>query len=278
MGLVRKKDAGIYSPIARSGETALRMDFGILRIPEGESYENADDRERAFLLMGGTLRFQWGDSAETCERTSLLDAAAFVLQVPAGMRVLLRSMKGEAECAVQAVKNDRPFSPRLWKPGDYRRENFGEGTMQDTSTRRVSTFFDAATAEYSQMVFGEVLNWPGKWSSYPPHTHAQPEIYHYRFFPPQGFGFSQVGDQVFRVEDGDSVIIPPGVEHPQTAAPGYAMYYIWGIPHLPEDRFGPDSRIFAEDHAWLLKADAPIWPDADLSEVLLHHQHKKSKM
>jgi len=51
--------------------------------------------------------------------------------------------------------------------------------------------------------------------------------------------------------------------HPQTAAPGYAMFYVWTIPHLPGNRFGPDSRIFEEKHSWVMDPLANIWPDAD---------------
>ena len=57
------------------------------------------------------------------------------------------------------------------------------------------------------MVLGEVINHPGRWSSYPPHSHAHPEIYHYRFHPEQGFGFSQTGDEVYRVTHRDTVTI-----------------------------------------------------------------------
>jgi len=49
------------------------------------------------------------------------------------------------------------------------------------------------------------------------------------------------------------------------------MYYIWMIPHLPGDRFGPDSRNFRSEHTWVMNSAAPIWPDADLKTVLEHH-------
>lgn len=153
---------------------------------------------------------------------------------------------------LQGVPNDQAFDARLYAPADCRSEVFGAGTMQETSTRLVRTFFDAASAPHSQMVLGEVVNHPGKWSSYPPHHHPQPEVYHYRFVPSGGFGYCEQGDEVFLVRDGDTALIAPGVVHPQVAAPGYAMYYVWMIPHLEKARFGPDSREFVDQHRWVM--------------------------
>ena len=43
--------------------------------------------------------------------------------------------------------------------------------------------------------------------------------------------------------------------HSQTAAPGYAMCYAWGIRHLEGDPWDK-TRIDDPEHAWLWKADA----------------------
>lgn len=247
------------------------LDFGILRLGHGEGFESQPGTERAILLMRGTVRFHWrSDSRESrreCGRSNELDGEPYVLHIPATDSARIESTDGTAELVIQGRRNTNAFEPRLWEPGDYRSERFGEGSMQDTATRTVRTVFDTSTAPQSSMVIGEVVNHPGKWSSYPPHSHAHPEIYYYRFFPGQGYGHAECGDEVYKVRDRDTYIIPPEVAHSQCAAPGYAMYYVWGIPHLPGNRFGPDSRIFDPQHRWLSSADAPIWPDRPLSEI-----------
>ena len=43
--------------------------------------------------------------------------------------------------------------------------------------------------------------------------------------------------------------------HSQTAAPGYAMCYAWGIRHLDGDPW-LKTRIDDEEHEWLWKPDA----------------------
>lgn len=252
------------------------MDFGLLILDAGETVTSDEDRERAYLLMNGRVRFSWGEGqSKEIERHSLLDESPHALHVPAGAHVEITAIGPNVELAVQKVINPRRFAPRLWSPGEYRSDRFGEGTLQDTSTRAVRTIFDAATAPESGMVLGEVINYPGKWSSYPPHDHAQPEVYHYRFFPEHGFGHAEREDEVFKVWSYDTYAIPPHLTHSQCAAPGYAMYYIWMIPHLPNDRFGPDSRVFREEHRWVMDPSAPIWPDADLEAVLKYQRDAK---
>ena len=43
--------------------------------------------------------------------------------------------------------------------------------------------------------------------------------------------------------------------HSQTAAPGYAMCYAWGIRHLEGDPW-LKTRIDDKEHEWLWKSDA----------------------
>ena len=133
--------------------------------------------------------------------------------------------------------------------------------LNEASNRTVRTVFDGESAPYSNMVMGEVINHPGRWSSYPPHDHPHPEIYHYRFFPSQGFGVSVLNEDAFVVHDGDSSLIFPNTTHSQVAAAGYAMYYIWLIPHLPNDKWLPTTRYYREEHTWLLQKNVKIWPE-----------------
>lgn len=100
------------------------------------------------------------------------------------------------------------------------------------------------------MVIGEIVSYPGRWSSYIPHHHPQPEVYYYKFDKSQGFGACFIGDKAYKVKDGDFAIINGGYTHPQVAAPGYRMYYSWMIRHLDSNPWM--DRIDDEDHKWLL--------------------------
>ncbi len=241
----------------------MLLDFGLLELAKGDVYTCTQQKERAFMLMNGLVVYRWNGKREKAGRKSLLEENPWALHVPQSVEVEVECISDEAEICVERAINMDNFEPVYYRPDDIRSDMFGMGTMQETSTRTVKTVFDALNAPYSGMVLGEVINHPGKWSSYPPHDHPQPEIYHYRLFPKQGFGISILEDEAFIVRDGDTAILTPGKVHSQAAAPGYAMYYIWMIPHLEGNQFLPESRIFRKEHAWLLDKSAVIWPDKE---------------
>jgi 5-deoxy-glucuronate isomerase len=137
----------------------------------------------------------------------------------------------------------------------------GAGTMRETSTRIVRTCFDDTNRGESNLVIGEVIGVPGKWSSYPPHHHPQPEIYHYRFLPARGFGLTAIGETAYIIRDRDTILIREGEVHPQVTGPGYAMWYLWVIRHLDGARYGPatNTPVFVEEHAWVMGDESKIW-------------------
>ena len=140
----------------------------------------------------------------------------------------------DAELTVYRCPNERPFEPRVFHPADVPDEHRGAGQVRDRCLRLVRTIFDRTNSpEQVELVLGEVITLPGGWSSYPPHHHAQPEIYHYRFTGAAGYGHAEVGENVYRVASGDTTVIPGGLDHAQVSAPGYGMYYLWVVRHLP---------------------------------------------
>jgi 5-deoxy-glucuronate isomerase len=236
----------------------MGMDFGILRLQAGETWNLNGAREQAALLMGGEARFEWDGGREEVSRGSLFDELPWCLHLPSNCGCTVNAGRSGAELALQAAENPRTFAPRLYGPADCRVEQRGKGTMRETATRTVRTIFDDVNAPHANLVLGEVINFPGMWSSYPPHHHPQPEIYHYRFLPERGFGLTAVGEQAFLLRHGDTVLIHSGEDHPQVAAPGYAMYYIWVIRHLDGQRYGTPE--FTHDHTWVANQEAEIWP------------------
>ena len=246
-----------YNPITFENGTA-GMDFGIIALGKNDACSNDEKKERAFLLIEGDAEIEYNGQKQLIRRDSFLDDNPVCLHVPQGIKVSIMA-RDKSEVAYFAVGNEADFSAEFYTQEDCTTDTFGKGTLGETSVRYVRTVFDDNNAPYSNMVVGEVVNFPGKWSSYPPHHHAQPEIYYYRFYPEQGFGFSCEGEDVTKIYDRDTAVITGGLVHPQVAAPGYAMYYIWTIPHTPK-RWKKD-RIFIERDAWMLQDDAQIWPD-----------------
>ena len=236
----------------------MGMDFGILRLRPGERRRSPAGLERAYLLLNGEAELKWPGGRNAAARRSLFDERPWCLHLNAGAEAEVGAGAGGAELAFLAAVNPASFEPRLHRPQDCREEERGKGTMRETSTRLVRTIFDEANAPNSNLVLGEVINFPGKWSSYPPHHHPQPEIYHYRFLPAGGFGLAVIGERAYVVRHGDTALIHEGEVHPQTAAPGYAMYYLWAIRHLEGRRYTVPA--FAAEHRWVAEPQAEIWP------------------
>lgn len=256
-----------YNPITELNgvHSEMLLDFGILYMHPEDVWECSMDVERAWLLIRGEVEFSWEGSSYRARRYSCFDENPIVLHVPAGVQVTVTAVQ-ESELCVERTENPKRFSPRLYTQDDIRCDIFGAGTLNETSIRTVRTVFDGEIAPESNMVLGEVINHPGKWSSYPPHDHPHPEIYHYRFFPKQGFGVSLLDEDAHVVKDGDSSLILPDTTHSQVAGAGYAMYYIWMIPHLPNERWLPTTRYFRKEHTWLLEKDVKIWPERPYSD------------
>jgi len=254
--LERRLGAGL-TRITRRGEPVdTGIDFGILRLGEGESHRVGGELEAALLLLTGEVELRWGTERELAARGSLLDEDPTVLHAPAGVELQIAARR-PSELALLEVENPRRFPPRLFRPAEIEREQRGKGLLDDTAHRIVKTVFDRRNRPEANLVLGEVVNFPGRWSSYPPHHHPQPEIYHYRFSDPRGYGHGELGDEVLRLRDGDTLKITAGKDHAQAAAPGYGMYYLWAIRHL--DGAPYTTPEFAEEHRWLLDPEAAIW-------------------
>jgi 5-deoxy-glucuronate isomerase len=232
------------------------IELGIRVLAGGVRVRERCAKETAWVLLDGEAEVASGPIRERASRRSLLDELPTTLHVAAGSEVVLEAA-GRAEWAVLRATNPRSFPPRLFAPGDCVREARGRGLAQGACEREVRLIFDLASRPESALVVGEVVNLPGRWSSYPPHRHAQPEIYHYRFSEPQGYGHAELGEQVLRVRTGDTLRIPGGRSHAQVAAPGYAMWYLWAVRHLD----GAPYRGFETEpeHAWVLDASRQGW-------------------
>ena len=62
-----------YTSITAEGETSgnTMMDFGILRLETGKTYECSLPKERAFLLLSGNVIFHFNEEKREAKRKSL---------------------------------------------------------------------------------------------------------------------------------------------------------------------------------------------------------------
>jgi 5-deoxy-glucuronate isomerase len=238
--------------------------LAVLRLDAGETLVLTPRCETAWLLMSGSVAGSAGDLAFAFERHSLFDESASCVHVAAGTAVRIEA-RTAAELTVYECANGRHFAPRVFLPAQVADEPRGRGQVGGRALRYVRTIFDRSNSPAEvELVLGEVITFPGGWSSYPPHHHPQHEIYHYRFTEPQGYGHAELGEDVVKVRHYDTVKIPAGLDHAQCAAPGYGMYYSWVIRHLPDKPYTVPE--FTAEHAWTMRADSTFWRPRDFDD------------
>lgn len=231
----------------------MNMNIWVKKFSVGETVTICDDKnETAALLLGGEVCFEWCGNKAAAKRRDPFERTPYCLHVCKATAFSVTALT-ESEVIFQQTDNDRTFDPVFYTPETCLYQEFGKGQWGGTGHRIVSTMFDYDNAPYSNMVMGEVFNQPGKWSSYPPHHHPQPEVYYYRFDKPQGFGACFNGDDVYKSVDGSACYIVSGDCHQQVTAPGYEMYYVWMIRHIDGDPWYKTTRIYDESHVWLTK-------------------------
>lgn len=234
--------------VARKELSDLMMDFGLIRLRAGQRFDWRQGEEVAILLIEGDVEFFSKEIRGEGKRYSLVDENPTVFHIPNNLdfSFVAREM---SELAFISVENDMTFPPEIIQPEQVKIEHRGKGILDDSSYRIVRTAFDYYSCPKSMLVLGEVLAPQGRWSSYPPHHHPQPEIYHYRFPDKRGYGHAEVGEDVYKVRDKDTIIIPPNKDHSQVSAPGYVMWYLWVIRHLPGCPYIEPE--FTQEHAWI---------------------------
>lgn len=228
----------------------MLMDISVLEMKKGEVKKIAESyMETAVLLLTGELTFEWQGNKRQVKRGDFFTDSAYCLHACKNTEITITA-NTDCEVLIQQTENDKEFAPVFYEKGNYRDEVFGRDLCDNVAVRRVTTFFDYDNAPYSNMVCGEIMSNQGGWSSYIPHSHRQPEVYYYRFDHPNGFGACFIGEDVFKVTDKSFCAIPGGRTHPQVSAPGYRMYYVWMIRHLPGDPW--TDRVVDDKHTWLL--------------------------
>ncbi|OOB79559.1 MAG: 5-deoxyglucuronate isomerase [Epulopiscium sp. Nele67-Bin002] len=238
----------------------MLMDFGILKLAKGTTHDDNTPLEKIYLLLYGEIEVEWENEKVTVKRDSFLDDDFWAINTNKNVGIKIVGVSDDAEVAVFRTENDTLFASVARDKSNSVIETRGEGYMNDAGTRIVKTLMDKSLAPESNIMFGEDVHYPGKWAGFPSHSHNQPEIYYYKFSPQQGFGLVKLGDEGVLVEHNDTITIDPDLVHPQVAAPGYAMYFLWIIRHLDGNPYLKPT--FEEQHLWVEQPGAKYWPEA----------------
>lgn len=211
----------------------MMMDILVVRIKAGDTKTFAEkDKEMCVLLTEGEVVMKCGDLTGSGERSGVFDDMPITMHVCKGNTLTVEAKK-DSEIIYLATENERTFPAKFYDKSDVIRSVSCEGLWENTAVRDVNTVFDYSNAPYSNLVVGEVIARQGRWWSYLPHSHPQPEVYYYKMTTPEAFGACFIGEmEPHTVVDGSVGCFPGGKTHVQVTAPGYPMYCCWMIRHL----------------------------------------------
>jgi 5-deoxy-glucuronate isomerase len=193
------------------------------------------DRETGFVCLRGTAQVTAEGSAHTLGRYDALyvprDAAVDVIPGPDGCDLAEISAPVARRHPVQFV----PFDSVRQNPGLH----FEAG---GPSARRDLNVLIGKNVEAGRIMAGVTFSQPGNWTSWPPHEHAAmlEEAYLYIDMPAPSFGIQLVYTNTREpevatiVREGDVVLMPKGY-HPNVAAPGSAINFLWMMAAIRED-------------------------------------------
>lgn len=229
----------------------MLMDITLYLMKENETkLIQIEERETAILLLSGKLKLNWQGEEAVISRKDVFSEDASCLHFPDGVLVEVTAL-ADSEILIQSTENSNCFPVKLYRSLDIQKFVSCEGRWENTAVRDVKTVFDYTNAPYSNMVLGEVIARQGRWWSYIPHSHPQPELYYYKFMRPEGFGACFIGEKAYTIKDGSYGAFKGGFNHPQVTAPGYPMYCCWMIRHLPDKPW--TDRIDDKRYTWLIK-------------------------
>ena len=240
----------------------MDSEFSVASLKKGEVFEITTQEEYVFCLNCGTVILKWDSFEKTAERKNCFQEEPYVLHVHNGTNVKITCISENAEINIANTYNEKMFDNKLYGPGELVYSGIVDTKKLDGKVKRIKReFFNRTTCPETNLFCGEVVNYPGCWACYPPHLHTEPEIYYYKFFPSQGYGFAEFENEAIKVMDRSVTCNPGGQLHSQATAPGYAGYIMW-TQRLQDNgrdiQYTLDSR-----HAWLDAENVKIFPELE---------------
>jgi 5-deoxy-glucuronate isomerase len=225
------------------GETAARhLHYGriILEMTDSPVRFSTEEHETCLICLKGNA-------------TVKVDGQSFglgqydSLYIPRGSEVDVSGQADGCDLAEISAPVTNRYPLQLVRFADVQ----GDGTLHfkaggATAEREVNILI-GKNVEAGRLLAGVTFSKPGNWTSWPPHEHAAmlEEAYLYVDMPAPAWGIQLVYTDPARpelvavVREGDCVLMPKGY-HPNVAAPGGAINFLW---MMAANREGEDRQF-----------------------------------
>jgi 5-deoxy-glucuronate isomerase len=220
------------------GPTASRhLHYGRVILAAGDAPVSLETRnlETAFIALRG-------------EATVRVDGSAYTLQpydalyVPRDRAVEITAGAAGCDLAEVAAPVTRSHPVQFVAFNKVQADPGLHFAAGGASAKRQLNVLLGKNVEAGRLMAGVTFSEPGNWTSWPPHEHAAlaEEAYLYIDMPHPAFGIQLVytnprePELATIVREGDVVLMPQGY-HPNVAAPGGAINFLWMMAASRED-------------------------------------------
>ena len=227
----------------RPGTTAARhLHYGRIVLAAGDAALDVDPgtHETGLIGMHGTATVRFGGSEYALGR---YDAVYIPRTTP------FTVFPGPDGCDLTEVSApvDRSYPAQFVAWADVQKDPGLHFATGGANTQRTINILIGKNVEAGRIVAGVTFSAPGNWTSWPPHEHAEmlEEAYLYVDMPEPSFGvqflYTDTGDPELAafVREGDVIVMPQGY-HPNVAAPGCTINFLW---MMAANREGEDRQF-----------------------------------
>jgi 5-deoxy-glucuronate isomerase len=237
--VVRDTASGRGRTLAVAPETSpmRHLHYGRIILAAGDAPVRFDTgtRETGLVCLRGTARVAVDDAAHVLGR---YDA----LYVPRDSTIAVEAGRDGCDLAEIAAPVSRRHPVQLVRFEEVQRDPKLHVATGGPGARRELNVLIGGNVEAGRIMAGVTFSEPGNWTSWPPHEHADmlEEAYLYIEMPPPFFGVQLVYTNAREpelatiVREGDVVLMPRGY-HPNVAAPGGTINFLWMMAAHRED-------------------------------------------
>lgn len=248
-----------YLPLTEGKELSY-IEFGIINLKAGSSFQGKEkNKEVGLILLKGNGEINVGGKVWKIDREDVFSQKSFGIYIPPGIDWKVEAKK-PLELAIAKASSRKRGQPVPISPDMIEKEIRGKEGFR----REVYNIIDERV-DAERLIIGETINFPGEWSSFPPHKHDKDnlpeeskleEVYLFKIKPEEGFGLCRLYsaekdiDKAYVIKNNSFLLIPKGY-HPIVTIPGHKLYYLWVLA-------GEKRKLAANDdpnYAWVTKAD-----------------------
>ena len=222
--------------------SAKHLHYGRIILDSGDAALSfsTGDQETGLIALNG--------SATVVAEGKTYDLAQYdTLYVPRDCEVVINAGKSGCDLAEVSAPVTQRHPVQFVAFSDVKKDPGLHFKAGGPSAQRTLNVLLGKNVQAGRIMAGVTFSEPGNWTSWPPHEHAAlaEEAYLYIDMPAPSFGLQMVytdkttPELAVVVREGDVVLMPKGY-HPNVAAPGGSINFLWMMAANREN----DDRLF----------------------------------